>query len=110
MSQHLFPGEKDRAKVVGPIIRKLGRPTAYRAIVEYKNEMGIGGCDAVAQGIKGYEKLWAAQEVRHIARRLLIRCLNNRLDQSSACILLLSELHCRHCWTMDVYSRGGTHR
>jgi hypothetical protein len=90
-SQCLFPGEKERANMVVPIIRKLmgndiedsrvkraapdgvvitataGRPTAYRAITEMKNEIGTGGCDPVAQAIKVYGKLWAAQEVRRIA-------------------------------------------
>jgi hypothetical protein len=93
VSQRLFSEEKGRAKVVGTIIQTLmgnnideqkvkgalpdgvvitataGRPTAYRAFVEYKNEMGTGGCDAVAQGIKGYQKFWAAQQVCHIARQ-----------------------------------------
>jgi hypothetical protein len=90
-SQCLFPGEKERANTVTPIIRKLmgndiedskvrraapdgvvitataGRPTAYRAIVEFKAEIGTGGCDPVAQTIKVFEKVWAVQEVRRIA-------------------------------------------
>ena len=79
-SQTVYPGRKDQAETVGPIIQKLidndciqpkvkgaipdgavitamaGRPTAYRAFLEFKNEIGTGGSDPVAQGAKGYEK------------------------------------------------------
>jgi hypothetical protein len=42
------------------------RPTAYRCIVEIKNEVGTGGCDPCCQAVIGYEKCWLDSTVRHI--------------------------------------------
>lgn len=132
-SQTVYPEEKDRAEIVGPIIEKLidndcmqpkvkgaipdgavitamaGRPTAYRAFLEFKNEIGTGGSDPVAQGAKVYEKAWAEQKVRHTEGNAIYR-LTSHVDQRSSCIVLLSELHHRHRWAMDLHSRGGAHR
>jgi hypothetical protein len=44
------------------------RPTAYRCIVEVKNEVGTGGCDPCCQAVIGYEKCWSDSEVRPIDR------------------------------------------
>ena len=89
-SQIVYDLEKSRIRAIGPYREKLmdnkyisqsvtgaeadgvvitatpGRPTAYRAFLEMKNEIGTGGCDPVAQGVKCYEKFWAAEEVRNI--------------------------------------------
>ena len=43
-----------------------GRPTAYRAFLEFKNEIGTGGCDPCSQGFIAYEKFWTDEKVRPI--------------------------------------------
>ena len=105
LSQTVYLGEKDRARYLGPVIAKLikndiskptidgaipdgavttanhGRPTAYRAILEYKNEIGTGGSDPATQAAKGYEKAWAEPQVRHTSSTWCDIILNRHVRQ-----------------------------
>jgi hypothetical protein len=105
----VYAGEKERANAVTPILEKLTgdkflkqevsgaipdgvvvtamarRPLAYRAFLEFKNEIGTGGSDPVAQDVKGYEKFWAEEQVRHIGYELLYWGLNYHVDQCPSC-------------------------
>jgi len=87
-----------------------GRPTAYRAFLEFKNEIGTGGCDPCSQGFIAYEKFWSDETVRPIDLASSFEAYHDHSGRPYSRIFLLPELHNRYRWSIDSRSRRCVHR
>jgi hypothetical protein len=57
---------RNNANSDGTILTMAHGMSLYRAILEWKNDMGEGGCDAVKQGCFSFRNYWIQPSVRDV--------------------------------------------